>query len=595
VSDLHDRRIIVQEDGRWLLRVSLEIAEIELPASIRSMIERKREKLSENDQRLLASASVQGYEFDSAIVAEVLDLDVADVEERLGGLQQVHHFVRNTGETEYPNGSVSSRYCFVHILYQNAFYNALQPARRRTLSLAVARDLERRSSSKAAGIAGQLAMLYEAGREFWQSSHYFLLAAKNAARLSAHHEAVKLARRGLEQLKALAEDAERMKQELGLQNALGYSLYLIKGYGDPEVEQTFQRAHDLARQTGQAEELLGILRALCFYYGIRGQLSVQREMTGQILDLAEQSGNPSLRIMSYHLTGDIYLFLGDFAQSREFLSKGIDLYCAERDRSIPERFGAYDLSVGCRMFLAHDLWYLGFPDQAREATEEAVRYARELKHPYSLAACSGHSAWTYILRGEPRMAEERAQECFQVSNDHGFPFHIAHAKAFRGWALSEQGEFDRGIAEIQEGIEIYRSTGSIIEHPFMAMLLASALAKTGRFDRALNAIDTAMDGFDDSPSLFDAELARWRGELLLAKGANREEAEPCFRKALEVARYQKAKSLELRAALSLSRAMTGWGQKTEARQLLAEIYSWFSEGFETLDLVRAHVMLGALV
>jgi serine/threonine protein kinase/tetratricopeptide (TPR) repeat protein len=591
VSDLRDRQVIAEQDGHWILRVPLDSAELKLPASIRGMIERKREKLSEDDQRLLGVASVQGPEFDSAILAEVLGLDVAEVEEKLSVLEQVHAFVRSAGETDFPDRTVSSRYHFVHILYQNAFYNALLPSRRRTLSMAVARALERHSGSEAARLAGQLAVLYEAAREFAQSSHYFLLAAQNAARVSAHHEAAKLARRGLEQLKSLPEDAERMKRELSLQNALGYSLFLAKGYGVLEVEQTFRRAQDLARQTGQAEELFGILRGLCFYYGVRGQLSPWQDMAGQVLELAHQSGDPGLIILSYHLAGDLHLWLGDFAHSRDFLQKGIDLYRAERDRTLPERFGAYDLAVGCRMFLAHDLWYLGYPDQARTCAEEAVQWARELKHAYSLAASSGHCAWIHILRGEPAMAEELAQECFQVSSDHGFPFHIAHAKAFRGWALSEQGEVERGIAELQEGIEIYRATGSILEHPFMAMLLASALAKAGRFELALKAIDTALDGFDNTPLFCDAELARWRGQLLLMSGNNLEPAERCFRKALESARRQNAKSLELRAALSLSRAVAAQGRTVKARQVLAEIYSWFSEGFETLDLRSARTAL----
>jgi len=586
VGDLRDRQVIAQQDGKWVLRTSLDSAELQLPASIRSMIERKTAKLSEDDQRLLGAASVQGYEFDSAILADVLSLDIADVEEKLAVLERVHRFAARIGDTDFPYRAASSHYRFVHILYQNQFFNQLTPARRRILSSAVAVALEKHHESDARRIASPLAILYEAAREFRQSSHYFLLAAKNAACLSAHHEAVKLARHGLEQLKPLPEDAERQKQELELQSALGYSLFLVKGYGMPEVEQTFQRAQELAKKTGQSEELFGILRGLCFYYGTRGQLSPWCSMKDQVLDLAEQSGDPGLRILAYHLTGDLHLWLGEFAQSRDFLQRGIDLYRAARDRSLPERFGAYDLLVGCRMFLAHDLWYLGFPDQARQSAEEAIRWARELKHAYSIAACSGHCAWVHILRGEPRAAQEYAQECLEVSTDHSFPFHLAHAKAFRGWALSEQGELERGITEIREGIEIYRGTGSIIEHPFMAMLLASALAKMRRFDLALTAIDTALEGFDGSPLFCDAELARWRGELLVAT-ENRDESEQCFRKALEIARHQNARSLELRAALSLSRLLTIRDRKAEARQILSDVYSNFSEGFETSDLRNA--------
>jgi tetratricopeptide (TPR) repeat protein len=247
------------------------------------------------------------------------------------------------------------------------------------------------------------------------------------------------------------------------------------------------------------------------------------------------------------------------------------------------------------MFLAHDLWYLGFPDQARKSAEEAIRWARELKHPYSVAACSGHCAWVHILRGEPGMAQEYATECLRVSTDPSFPFHLAHAKAFHGWAVSEQGDVERGVAELQEGIEIYRRTGSIIEHPFMAMLLASALAKAGRFDQALNAIDTALEGFGESPLFCDAELPRWRGQLLFMQQKNVEEAEECFRKALRIAVRQNAKSLELRAALGLSQVLNKKGRRTEAHDVLAPLYSWFYEGLETTDLRNARIALNSLV
>jgi tetratricopeptide (TPR) repeat protein len=595
VRYLADRQIIVQENGRWTLRGSLDAAGLELPASVRSMIQRKIEKLSEGDQRLLAAASVQGEEFDASVVAAVLAVDAAEVEERLAILENLHFFFRNTGEILFPDHSVSSRYRFVHVLYQNAFYSSLLPARRRSLSAATAAALERHHGSDATSIAGQLAVLYAAARDFLRSSNYFLLAAKHASRLSAHRETVKLARCGLEQLASLPDNADRMNRELGFLTTLATSLLLVKGYGDPEVEQFFRRAHDLARQTGHVEELLGILRGLCFFHGTRGQVSVWRGLHDQIVELGEQSGDPGLRIVSYHLAGDVWLWLGDFAQSREFLLKALDLYRAERDRSLPERFGAYDLAVGCRMFLAHDLWHLGYPDQARAAAEQAVAWAHELRHPYSVAASSCHCAWIYILRGEPSMAEQRAQECLQVSTDRGFPFHIAHAKAFRGWALSERGQAERGIAELREGIEIYRSIGAIIEHPFMAMLLADAQVKTGRVDLAWNSIDTALEGFDGSPLFCDAEIARWRGELLEAQGADRDEIGRCFSKALEIARMQNAKSLELRAATSLARREASQGNEAEARQLLEGVYRWFTEGFETTDLKVARALLESLI
>jgi serine/threonine protein kinase/tetratricopeptide (TPR) repeat protein len=595
VSYLQDHQVIAEEHGRWTVRTSLESLALELPASVRSMIQRKMEMLSEDDQRLLSAASVQGYEFDSAVVASALGVDMAEVEERLAPLESVHGFVHSAGETNFPDRTISSHHRFVHILYQNAFYNLLAPTRRRKLSAAVAAALERHHGSETPRIAGELALLYQAARDFERSSQCFLQAARNAARISAHREAVKLARCGLEQLQLLPENSEGIRQELSLQMILGSSLSVLSGYGDPEVEPIYRRAEELARRNGDIQELVGVLRGLSFYHMIRGATPTARKLGDELLELAKQSADPGLLLLGYHNAGDFRLFSGEFATARDYLEKGLELYRAERDRSLPERFGAYDLAVGCRLFLAHALWYLGYPDQALACINEAVSQSRALKHPYSLAASLSHCAWIHVLRGEPGKAAECAEEDCQVSGEEGFLFHIGLAKAFRGWAYSEEGESQRATAEIQEGIQMYERTGAIVERAFMATLLADALAKTGRLDLALKANEGALSGIQkDLPYFCEAEVIRQRGELLRATGANIEQAESCFRQALEMARDQNAKSWELRAAISLARIYCEQGRKPEARYPLTEVYRWFSEGFETADFRTARTTLELL-
>jgi Protein kinase domain/AAA ATPase domain len=592
VGYLRDRELIAQQEGHWVLRGDLQSAQIELPASIRSMIQRKMAELSEDDQRLLMAASVQGYEFDSEIIAAGISADPADVEDRLAILEKVHFLVRGAGETKFPNRTISCHYRFVHSLYQNAFYSALAPARRRKLSAAVAVALEQHNASEASHIAGELAALFEAARDFQRSSHYFLLAAKNAARLSAHLEAAKLARRGLEQLAGLPDDTERRQQELSLQTTLGASEFLLKGYGVCEVEQIFRRAEQLARHNQQIPQLFVILRGLCFYHGVRGAVSIWRDMCAELTELAEKSDDPGLLLLNYHLVGDLWLWMGDFTKSRELLQKGIDLYCVERDRSLPERFGAYDLLVACKMFLAHDLWYLGYPDQAVATGEEAVQWARRLNHAYSIAASSGHCAWICVLCGNAAKAHEYAQECYKVSSEFGFPFHTAHALSSRGWARSQRDEAEQGAAEIQEGIQLYEKTGAVLERPFMAILLAEALAKCGRLEESFAAIENARAGIEPNSPLFcDAELARAKGECLLSLDGNAEEAEQLFHKALDIARTQNAKSWELRGATSLGRLYASQHGEQLARETLEPVYRWFTEGFETVDLKNAHPLL----
>jgi serine/threonine protein kinase len=232
---LRDRQVLAQEQGRWVLAQSLPDLERELPESVRSMIDRKIAQLGEGDRRLLVAASVQGYEFDSAVVAQALALDAAEVEEQLEGLERIHAFIRLMREQEFPDRTLTLRYRFVHVLYQNALYASLRPTRRASLSAAVAKGMEGYYGEKSAAVAAELALLWEAARDFPRAADYFLLAAQNAVRLFANHEAVVLARRGLQLLETLADTPERAQRELTLQITLGPALMATKGWGAAEV------------------------------------------------------------------------------------------------------------------------------------------------------------------------------------------------------------------------------------------------------------------------------------------------------------------------------------------------------------------------
>src|SRR5262249_51622876 len=222
----------------------------ELPESVRSMIERKIAQLGEEDRRLLVAASVQGYEFDAAVVSQALGLDAAEVEEQLEGLERVHGFVRLVREHEFPDRTLTLRYRFVHALYQNALYASLRPTRRATLSAAVAQGLVGHFGEKNAVVAAELALLWEAARDFARAADCFLLAAQHAVGLFAPREAVELARRGLALAATLPESPERDRQELMLQLTLGPPLMATKGTAAPEIERTYLRAHELSRKVG---------------------------------------------------------------------------------------------------------------------------------------------------------------------------------------------------------------------------------------------------------------------------------------------------------------------------------------------------------
>jgi predicted ATPase len=272
VRYLRDRQVLTQEQGRWTLAQSVPDLRRDLPESVRGMIQRKIDQLGEDDRRSLVAASVQGYEFDSAVVARVLDRDAAEVEERLDELDRVHAFVRMVREQEFPDRTLTLRYRFVHVLYQNALYASLGPTRRASLSAAVTQALLGYYGEKSASVAAELALLLEAARDFSRAADYFLVAAQNAAHICANQEAVALARRGLDLLTSLPDTPERAHKELALQLTLGPAYIASRGYAAREVGPVYQRARALCERVGKPPQLFALMLGIWEWHGVRGEL-----------------------------------------------------------------------------------------------------------------------------------------------------------------------------------------------------------------------------------------------------------------------------------------------------------------------------------
>ena len=251
------------------------------------MIQRKIDQLGEDDRRLLVAASVQGYEFDSAVVARVLERDAAEVEDRLDELDRVHALVRTVREQEFPDRTLTLRYRFVHVLYQNALYASLRPTRRASLSAAVAQALQGYYGEKSGDVAAELALLLEAARDFSRAADYFLVAAQNAVRVFANQEAVVLACRGVELLASLPDTPERARKELALQITLGPALFSTRDWTAPDIEAVYTRAHVLCRELGESPALFPALWGICLFRIVRGEIQTGLNLAEQLLDLAQ--------------------------------------------------------------------------------------------------------------------------------------------------------------------------------------------------------------------------------------------------------------------------------------------------------------------
>jgi predicted ATPase len=324
-------------------------------------------------------------------------------------------------------------------------------------------------------------------------------------------------------------------------------------------------------------------------------LQTARELAEQLFSLAQRAQDPALLLEGNRIMGQTMFWLGEMSSARAHLEQGVALYDPQQHRSHAFVYGQ-DPGVFCRSFGAMPLWVLGYPDQALQHIQEALTLAQELTHPFSLAVALNHAATVHQFRREVQAARERAEALVTLCSEQGFPYWVNHGTILRGWARTLQEEGAEGIAQMRQGLAAQRATGAEIDQPYFLFLLAEADEKAGQTQEGLTALNEALDMVNATEERYwEAELLRRKGELLLMQqGQKREEAEECFRQALEIARRQQAKSLELRAAMSLSRLWQQQGKQQKAHQLLAEIYGWFTEGFDTADLKEAKVLLEKL-
>jgi predicted ATPase len=596
VRYLRDRQVISREQDHWTLAESLPEIERDLPESVRAMIERKIAQLSEEDRRLLVAASVQGYEFDSAIVTRVLELDAAEVEERLERLERVHSFVKLVSEQELPDRTLTLRYRFIHVFYQSALYASLRPTRKASLSTAVAEALLRYYGKQTSAIASELAMLFEAARNFQRAAEYFLLAAQHAAHLSADKEAVVLARRGLDALTLLPETSERAEQELRLQTTIGPALMGTVGWGSAEVQAVYIRARELCQRIGKTPQLFPVIYGLWGYWHARADFHTARELGEQLLALAQKVEDPTLLLIAHYALCNTLALSGEWGLSLMHIEQAIPLYVPQQHRSLASQYGWHDPGVVCRSGRPMNLWVLGYQDQALLRGTEGITLAREIAHIPSMVFALIFDAMLHQRRRDVLRSREQAEAAIALATERELAAWLPWATALRGWAMVEQGEAEEGIAQLRQGIAEWGASGMIVLQPYLLALQAEAYARMGRFEEGLTSLAEAVAITEQTGEGFaEPELYRLRGELLLMQSAHEaQSAETCFRQALEIAHRQRAKSLELRAVMSLCRLYRQTDKRAEARAMLTDVYGWFTEGFDTQDLKEARVLLTEL-
>jgi tetratricopeptide (TPR) repeat protein len=595
---------------------SVEMVQSGVPGDLRHMIEEQIHRLSAEEQRLLEVASVAGIEFSATTVAAGVEAEVEVAEERCTQLARREFFLRTSGSSEWPDGTVAARYSFLHSLYQEVLYERLPAGRRQWLHQRIGERTEQGYGDRAREVAAELAMHFERGRDSRKAIRYLQQAGENALRRSAHQEAIDHFTKGLALLKTLPDTPERAQQELRLQASLNAPLWVVKGWSAPEVKQIMDRAWELCQQVDETQPIIpDVLSQLAVFHLVRGELPQAHEWSAQCLSLAQQQHDWEVVLRAHLLSGQVVLYLGEFTQARTHVEQSLFL-CKQFD------FRAFihmqDPEVDCLHYAAQALWYLGYPDQALSRTHEGLTLARELAPPFGIAISLGFVAEMHSLRREWALTQAQAEEMLAITTEHAFPVYLAIGLYLRGWALAEQGQLEEGLAQMQQGITAFCATGAGLALAWRLAGMAQVYGKMGQPEEGLRVLAEALEIVTATHERHhEAEIYRLKGELLLAqegKSQNakvktrkskvtnppipapnlQEEAEACFLKAIEIARQQQAKMWELRATVCLARLWQRQDKRHAARNILSEIYGWFTEGFDTKDLQEAKVIIEEL-
>jgi len=415
-------------------------------------------------------------------------------------------------------------------------------------------------------------------------------AGHRSAGRSAMAEAASQFQKGLDQLALLPDTPERQRQELEFCSALGAVLRAVKGEGAPERGDAYARARELWQQLGSPPEYLHVPYGQSGYHMYRGELDLAMRLAEDLLRLSRQRNDSAGLVLGHHACGGRLMYGGKFAASRSHFEEVLALYDPISHRSVVHQIGRHphlmsQVSLGIVVFC------LGFPDQGLALSNAAVAEARRLAHLPSSAASLSLGNMLLSLYGDNAVLGERVEQLVAVSTEQGFPHWRAQGTIYRGWVKVKKGDVVEGISLLRGGAAALRATGTGTWMPHYIALLARACEIEGQIEEGLTLLDEALQLAERTGErLFAAELNRHKGRLLLRQGHS-EAAEELYRQALSIAEEQEAKLWELRAAMSLARLRRDQGRPAEARDLLAPVYGWFTEGFATPDLKEAKALL----
>ena len=605
VQELVEQGVLVR-DGVEPRHVAALPTDLHLPPTVQGILAARIDRLAPDEKALLQQLAVIGREFPLSLVKHVLARPEDELYRLLSVLQHKEFLYEQPAFHE-------SEYLFKHALTQEVAYNTVLQEQRKALHERTGQALETVYAATLSEHYSDLAYHYRRSANTEKAIAYLQLAGQQAVQRSATAEAVTHFTAALDLLLTRPETPERAAQELALRLAVGPALMSAQGFAAPTVEQHYTRARALCDQLGDTPYRFPVLWGLWPFYVVRGELHTAQALAEECLQLAEQANEAGGLLQAHLAVGFTCLVRGELVRARGALEQSMALYQPQHHALAP-LYGGYNPKVWSLALMAHVLWVLGYPEQARTWSYEVLQVAQDLAHPFSLAVVLYWVVRVPLERGEGRVAQERADVMVALASEHGFPYYVVSGTVLRGAALIAQGQWAEGIAQVQQNLEV---SGGLWRTVYLVWL-AAGYGRVGQVEDGLAAVAEALRLVEKNDERFyEAQVYRIKGELLLtqeikrqkAKGKNQKsenldpksqspdpeaEAEACFLKAIDIAKKQQAKSLELRAVMSLARLWQQQGKHHEARNMLSEVYHWFTEGFDTVDLKDARVLLEQL-
>jgi class 3 adenylate cyclase/predicted ATPase len=587
VRTLVETKVLVGERGNYHLEKKLESPQV--PDTVQAVLAARIDRLPPDEKRMLQSAAVIGKDVPLVLLQAIAEQSEEEISRGLIRLQAAE-FLYETSLFPDPE------YTFKHALTHEVAYGSLLQDRRRALHARIVDAIEKQFSDRLGEHIERLAHHACRGELSEKAVEYLYQAGKKTAARSANREAIAYFEQALDLSKQLPETRKTLEQIIDIRTDLGPALIATSGYGADTVEKVYTQARELCQRLGETHRLFPVLWGLCRFYDARGELKKAHELGDQLFSVAQNLNDPALLLEAHHTRWSTSFILGELDSVEHHSQCGLSLYDPQQHFHLALRYGGHDSGVCGRQMRAKALWLLGYPDQALQSIRGALVLARDLAHPFSLALALLFGAWVSQQRGDEQDAREHVEAAIALGTGHEFPRFVTQGSILGGYLLIRQQQRDKGVELIRNALLAQGLRGPEREQSYFDSLVGEAYGIIGHTEEGLTMMGETLARVQTTGERFyEAELHRIKGQLLLRQITTDErEAAACFQNALKVARSQSAKSLELRAAMSLSRLWQRQGKTAEARQLLAEIYGWFTEGLDTADLKDAKALLKEL-